>query len=139
MRPALALALSALASTADAQRPTRAALQRTVDSLVANALAEGPVAGMSVAVVRGGDTIVMKGYGFADIENDVAATAQTVFRIGSITKQFTAAAVMQLVEQNKVSLDDPIGKYLPHLSTRWRGATVRQLLNHTSGIPSYTS
>jgi CubicO group peptidase (beta-lactamase class C family) len=136
---ALTLALSALTSVAHAQRPTRAALRRTVDSLVANALAEGPVAGMSVAVVRGRDTIVMKGYGFADVENDVAATAQSVFRIGSITKQFTAAAVMQLVEQNTVSLDDSIGKHLPHLPGTWRGATVRQLLNHTSGIPSYTS
>jgi CubicO group peptidase (beta-lactamase class C family) len=106
---------------------------------VANALADGPVAGMSVAVIRGRDTIVMKGYGFADIENDVAATARSVYRIGSITKQFTAAAVMQLVEQNKVALDDSIGKYLPHLAGSWRGATIRQLLNHTSGIPSYTS
>ena len=94
---------------------------------------------MSVAVVRGRDTIVMKGYGFADVENDVAATAQSVYRIGSITKQFTSAAMMQLVEQNKVSLDDSIGQHLPHLTARWRGATVRQLLNHTSGIPSYTS
>lgn len=136
---ALTLALSAPASIADAQRPTRAALQRTVDSLVANALVEGPVAGMSVAVVRSRDTLVMKGYGLADVENDVAATAQSVYRIGSITKQFTAAAVMQLVEQNKVALDDSIGKYLPHLTARWRGATIRQLLNHTSGIPSYTS
>ena len=93
---------------------------------------------MSVAVVRGRDTIVMKGYGLADVENDVAATAQSVYRIGSITKQFTAAAVMQLVEQNKVSLDDSIGKHLPHLAARWHGATIRQLLNHTSGIPSYT-
>jgi D-alanyl-D-alanine carboxypeptidase len=124
---------------ASAQRPSRAALASTVDSLVANALAEGPVAGMSVAVVRGKDTVVMKGYGFADVENDVPATAQTVYRIGSITKQFTAAAVMQLVEQNKLALDDSIGKHLPTIPAGWRGVSLRQLLNHTSGIPSYTS
>ena len=135
----IALALTTVASAADAQRPTRAALQRKVDSLVVSALAEGPVAGMSVAVVRGRDTLVMKGYGVADVENEVAATPQSVYRIGSITKQFTAAAIMQLVEQHEVSLDDSIGKHLPHLAARWRGATVRQLLNHTSGIPSYTS
>ena len=94
---------------------------------------------MSVAVVRGKDTVVMKGYGLADVENDVSATAQTVYRIGSITKQLTSAAVMQLVEQNKLSLDDTIGKFLPTLPATWRGAPIRQLLNHTSGIPSYTS
>jgi CubicO group peptidase (beta-lactamase class C family) len=128
-----------ITSAASAQRPTRAALQRTVDSLVANALTEGPVAGMSVAVVRGRDTVVMKGYGFADVENDVPATAQTVYRIGSITKQYTAAAVLQLVEQNKISLDDSLGKHLPAAPAGWRKVPIRQLLNHTSGIPSYTS
>lgn len=121
------------------QRPSRAALQRTVDSLAANALADGPVAGMSVAVVRGKDTIVMKGYGLADVENEVPATAQTVYRIGSITKQFTAGAVLQLIEQNRLSLDDTIGKFLPTIPAPWRGVPIRQLLNHTSGIPSYTS
>jgi CubicO group peptidase (beta-lactamase class C family) len=94
---------------------------------------------MSVAVVRGRDTVVMKGYGFADVENEVPATAQTVYRIGSITKQFTAAAVLQLIEQNKISLDDSLGKHLPTAPSGWRGVSIRQLLNHTSGIPSYTS
>jgi D-alanyl-D-alanine carboxypeptidase len=138
---ALTLALSVVTPgpTAEAQRPTRAALQRTVDSLVAAALKEGPVAAMSVAMVRGKDTVVMKGYGFADVENDVAATAQTVYRIGSITKQFTAAAVLQLIEQNKIALDDSIGKHLSTIPAGWRAVPIRQLLNHTSGIPSYTS
>lgn len=134
-----ALLLIVPLASASAQRPTRAALQKTVDSLVANALAEGPVAGMSVAVVRGRDTVVMKGYGFADVENDVRATPQTVYRIGSITKQFTAADVLQLVEQGKLSLDDSIGKHLSTLPAAWRAVTIRQLLNHTSGIPSYTN
>jgi CubicO group peptidase (beta-lactamase class C family) len=135
----LALYLTAAVPAAKAQRPTRAALQRTVDSLVANALSEGPVAAMSVAVVRGRDTVVMKGYGFADVENDVRATAQTVYRIGSITKQFTAAAVLQLAEQGQLWVDDTIGGRLSTLPAGWRRATIRQLLNHTSGIPSYTS
>jgi CubicO group peptidase (beta-lactamase class C family) len=74
----------------------------------------------------------------ADLENDVPATAQTVYRIGSITKQFTAAAVMQLVQDGKVKPDDSVGTYLPALPAAWRGATVRQFLNHTSGVPSYT-
>jgi D-alanyl-D-alanine carboxypeptidase len=123
----------------DGQRPASASLQRTVDSLVTAALAEGPIAGMSVAVVRGRDTVVMKGYGFADVENDVPATARTVYRIGSITKQFTAADVLKLMEQGPLSLDDSIGRHLPNLPIAWRGVKIRYLLNHTSGIPSYTS
>ncbi|HVG43246.1 MAG TPA: serine hydrolase, partial [Longimicrobium sp.] len=79
------------------------------------------------------------GWGKADLENDVAATEHSVYRIGSVTKQFTAAAVMQLVEQGKVRLTDSIGAHLPTLPAAWRGVTVRQLLNHTSGIPSYTN
>jgi CubicO group peptidase (beta-lactamase class C family) len=133
-----ALLLIVPLASGTAQRPTRLVLQKTVDSLVANALTEGPVAGMSVAVVRGRDTVVMKGYGFADVENDVRATPLTVYRIGSITKQFTAADVLRLVEEGKLSLDDSIGKHLSTLPAAWRGVTIRQLLNHTSGIPSYT-
>ena len=94
---------------------------------------------MAVAVVRGPDTILVQAYGMADLENEVPATAKSVFRIGSVTKQFAAAAVMQLAEQKKVELDKPIGSYLPTLPATWHRVTVRQLLNHTSGIPSYTS
>src|SRR5918996_388184 len=101
-------------------------------------LSQSPAAS-SVAVVRGRDTVVMKGYGLADVENDVRATPQTVYRIGSITKQFTAAAVLQLEEQGKLWVDDTIGGRLTSLPPTWRKATIRQLLNHTSGIPSYTS
>jgi D-alanyl-D-alanine carboxypeptidase len=135
----LAIGLATTEPAAQAQRPTRVALKRTVDSLVNDALKEGPVAAISVAVVRGRDTVVMKGYGFADVENEVPATPQTVYRIGSITKQFTAAAVLQLIEQGRLSLDDSIAKHLPIVPAGWRRVPVRQLLNHTSGIPSYTS
>ncbi|HEX3157426.1 MAG TPA: serine hydrolase domain-containing protein, partial [Gemmatimonadaceae bacterium] len=133
------LAVSVVGSSAGAQRPSSAALQRTVDSLAAAAIADGPMAAMSVAVVRGRDTVVSKGYGLADVENDVPATPGTVYRIGSITKQFTAAAVMQLVEEGKLSLDDSIGATLTTLPAAWRSVSLRQLLNHTSGIPSYTN
>ncbi|MDQ3997401.1 MAG: beta-lactamase family protein, partial [Gemmatimonadota bacterium] len=79
-----------------AQAPApRARVVATIDSLAAAFVADGPVAGVSVAVVKGRDTIVLKGYGRADVENEVPATAKTVYRIGSITKQFTSAAVMR--------------------------------------------
>ena len=116
----------------------RAALAQVTDSLANAALRAGPVAALSIAVIRGRDTVVMKGYGSADIENDVPATAETVYRIGSVTKQFTSVAVMQLVEEGKISLDDEVTKYLPGYPTHGRRVLVRHLMNHTSGIPSYT-
>lgn len=117
----------------------RAALAARVDSLAEAFIAEPQAPGVSISVVRAGrDTLVFKGYGKADVENDVPATPATVYRIGSITKQFTSAAVMRLVERGSVRLGDPIGKYLPELPEAWRPVMIRQLLNHTSGIPSYT-
>jgi CubicO group peptidase (beta-lactamase class C family) len=130
---------SALPATATSQtRQPRARVVATIDSLANAFIAAGPVAAVSVAVVKGRDTIVMKGYGLADIENDVAASGRTVYRIGSITKQFTSAAIMRLVDEGKLSLDDTLGKMLPDVPTGWRGVTLRRLLNHTSGIRSYT-
>lgn len=130
---------AALPAAATAQtRPARASVVGTIDSLAKAFISDGPVAGVSVAVVKGRDTIVMKGYGLADIENEVPATAQTVYRIGSITKQFTSAGIMRLVDEGKLSLDDTLGKMLPSVPARWSGVTLRRLLNHTSGIRSYT-
>jgi CubicO group peptidase (beta-lactamase class C family) len=126
-------------TTAPTPEPT-AELSRMVDSL-ANAFItdwERGSPGVSIEVVSGSGALVMKGWGMADLENDVPATAQTVYRIGSITKQFTAAAVMQLVHDARVKLDEPIGTYLPTLPSSWRAATVRECLNYTSGVPSYT-
>ncbi|MFI5230838.1 MAG: serine hydrolase domain-containing protein, partial [Gemmatimonadales bacterium] len=93
---------------------------------------------VAISVVRGNDTLVMKAWGMADLELSVPATARSVYKIGSVTKQFTSSMVMQLVEQGKVKLDDSIATYLPALPLAWHTVTVRQLLNHTSGIPSYT-
>jgi CubicO group peptidase (beta-lactamase class C family) len=138
----LACALTAatlLASrTTTAQQPARAALVHTIDSIAAAPAKSGAVAGMAVAVIRGHDTLLMKGYGFSDLENRVPVTPQSVFRIGSVTKQFTSSAVMQLVEQGKLHLDDDIKTYLPQVQTHGRKIVLRELLNHTSGIPSYT-
>ncbi len=136
LRPSLILALGA--STLSAQPPARAALVQRLDSIAGAPVKAGNVAGIAVAVVKGQDTLLLKGYGLADVENQVPVTPQTVFRIGSVTKQFTSAAVMQLVEEGKVSLDDDMAKYIPKYPTRGKRITVRHLLNHTSGIPSYT-
>src|SRR5262245_50988280 len=100
-----------------ASRPSRTELIRFVDSLAQASLQSGPIAGMSIAVVRGSDMVVAKGYGLADLENRVPATEHSVYRIGSITKQFTAAAVLQLVEKRRLSLDDDIRRFLPAYDT----------------------
>ena len=121
-----------------AQTPGRAALVARLDSIAGAPVKAGSVAGMSVAVVKGRDTLLMKGYGFADVENQLPATPQTVFRIGSITKQFTSSAIMQLVQEGKLNLDDDITKYGLTFPTHGRKILLRHLLNHTSGIPSYT-
>ena len=130
--------LLAASSVASAQSSTRAALIVRIDSIASAPVKSGAVAGIAVAVVKGRDTLLMKGYGFADIENQLPVTPATVFRIGSLTKQFTSAAVMQLVEQHIVGLDDNMNKYIPGFPTHGRTIPVRYLLNHTSGIPSYT-
>jgi D-alanyl-D-alanine carboxypeptidase len=133
-------AACAVAPTLSAQAPLpRARVIATIDSLASAFLVDGPVAAVSIAVVKGRDTILAKGYGLADIENDVPATAKTVYRIGSITKQFTSAAIMRLVDDGKLSLDDTLGKMLPSVAPAWRAVTLRRLLNHTSGIRSYTA
>ncbi|MFN0179223.1 MAG: serine hydrolase domain-containing protein [Gemmatimonadales bacterium] len=129
---------SATSAAAQSLPPVKEA-RRLADSLARAFVAEQGSPSVAVAVVRGRDTILMQGYGFADLENEVAATARTVYRIGSVTKQFASAAVMQLVDQGKVRIEDSIGSYLPTLPAGWRPVTVKQLLNHTSGIPSYTA
>jgi CubicO group peptidase (beta-lactamase class C family) len=138
--PLLAFAVhsNAVAQSAREAASTRASVAHAADSIANAILKGGRVAALSIAVVRGRDTLVMKGYGMADIENEVPATPRTVYRIGSVTKQFTSVAIMQLVEQGKLSLDDDVTKYVPNAPTHGRRVLVRHLLNHTSGIPSYT-
>ncbi|HKS06129.1 MAG TPA: serine hydrolase domain-containing protein [Gemmatimonadaceae bacterium] len=134
----LAISLAAY-SSATAQQPASAVeLSRLADSLARFAVESKATPSIAIAVVRGTDTLALGAWGTADIESPRAATAATIYRIGSVTKQFTAATVMQFVEQGKVKLDDSIAAHVPDLPAAWRRVTIRQLLNHTSGIPSYT-
>jgi len=122
---------------AAAQAPADDALIAQIDALAAKALQKPGAAGLSIAVARGDTFILNKGYGKADLENNVPATQDSLFRIGSVTKQYTAAAIMKLAEQGKLSLDDDFTKYVD-FPTQGHSVTIRQLLNHTSGIKSYT-
>ena len=134
---ATATALYSLALPLQAQTPARdSALARTVDS-IANAVLEATgVPSASVAVVRHGRLAYANAYGRANLERSAAATPAMRYGIGSISKQFTAAAVLLLAEQGKLSLDDPVSKYVPGL-TRGREVTIRELLSHTSGYQDF--
>lgn len=118
-------------------RTDRNALVSLIDSIVSQPITDGKAAGAALMVVKGNDTIAYQSFGKADLEWDVPMSLEAVFEVGSITKQFTGAAVMHLVEQGKVDLDADITKYIDY-PTKGRKITVRQLLDHTSGIRGYT-
>ncbi len=108
-----------------------------IDAIVASEMKRQQVPGVALAVVHKGEAVVARGYGMANVEHQVPVTTETVFQSGSVGKQFTAAAVMLLVEDGKLSLDDPITRFLPDAPWRWHSITIRHLLTHTSGIPDY--
>ena len=114
-----------------------AARADALDEYVQAQMVRQHVPGLALAVVQNGRVVAEKGYGLADVERGVPVTPETVFEIGSITKQFTATAILMLVEQGKVRLDDRITRALPGLPDAWHAVTVRQLLSHTSGIPDF--
>ncbi|MEE4349367.1 MAG: serine hydrolase domain-containing protein [Pacificimonas sp.] len=97
---------------------------------------DGP--GASVVVMEDGEIVYAGAQGLADLEAGTPLTPDTVLRLASITKQFSAAVMMQLVDEGRVSLDDPVSKFLPDYPQPGASATIRQLLNHSSGIQSYT-
>ena len=124
------------ASAATAQSgPT---LVQKLDSLAGSGVLENRAVGIVAAVVKGNDTLLLKGYGKADVEWDVPMPADAMFEIGSIAKQFTAAAILQLRDERKLGLDDEITKWLPDFDTRGNTVTLRHLLDHTSGIRGLT-
>jgi CubicO group peptidase (beta-lactamase class C family) len=139
-RPTRAILLFAVAITAAsfarAQEPSGPA---GVDAFVQGLMAKHHVPGVSVGVVQDGKVVMAKGYGLANVELDVLATENSVYQLASVTKTFTATAVMLLVKDGKLSLDDKLAERLPDLPAAWEKVTVRNLLNHTSGIKSYTS
>lgn len=108
------------------------------DSLFQAGVDNAEIAGASVLVYQNGRTLLKKTYGYASLELSAPVPENGIFEIGSVTKQFTAAAILKLAEANKISLDDDFTQYLD-FDTKGRKVTIHHLLNHTSGIPSYTS
>ncbi len=95
------------------------------------------IPGLTLLVSRGGKAIRTEGYGLANVELNVPARPETIFQSGSVGKQFTATAVMMLVEAGKVDLNDPLTRYFPEAPATWKQVTVRQLLSHTAGFTDY--
>jgi CubicO group peptidase (beta-lactamase class C family) len=114
-----------------------AAFEPRVDAFVEEQMQLQKVPGAAIAVLHKGEIIIAKGYGRATVEHDVPVTPDTIFQSGSVGKMFTSAAIMTLVEQGQIGLDDPLAKYLPDEPAAWRPITIRQLLTHTSGIPDF--
>ena len=107
---------------------------RSVDSLLNGSMKSMSIPGLSISVLKKGKTIYKKAFGYSNIELKSLATIQSSYLIGSVTKTFTGVAAMILWEQGKFKLDDSIGRYLPELPSHWKPITIKQLLNHTSGI-----
>lgn len=110
-----------------------------IDDYVRAQIKARNIPGISIAVVRDGKLVKAQGYGMANLELSSPATENTVYQLASVTKQFTATAIMMLVEEGKLSLDDKVTAILEGLPATWSNVTLRHLLNHTSGIKSYTN
>jgi CubicO group peptidase (beta-lactamase class C family) len=135
---AAATALLAVAAPQAAAQMSRAERIAVMDSIAGSPVLEGRVAGLAVAVVQGSDTLLFKSYGKADLEWDVPMPVDAVFEIGSVTKQFTAAAAVRLRDEGKLDLDADLTDYLSDFPTQGHRIPVRRLLDHTSGMKGAT-
>jgi CubicO group peptidase (beta-lactamase class C family) len=134
-RIAIALLLTTVCLAQDKpQSETVARMEQVIQSYVPGKQFMG-----SVLVAQNGKVLLDKGYGFANLEWQVPNTPTTKFRLGSITKQFTATSILLLEERGKLKVEDPVKKYIPDAPAAWDKITIFHLLTHTSGIPSFTS
>lgn len=108
-----------------------------IDDYIKTEMQRQKIPGISLAIVRNGKIDLLKSYGFSNLEHEVRVKPETVFQSGSIGKQFTAAAILILVQEGKLSLDDKISKHLTDTPESWKDITVRHLLNHTAGMGDY--
>src|SRR5579872_3095957 len=120
-----------------AQQPLPSGIDEQIDRLAAEEIASLHVPSLAISIVHDGQLIFAKGYGVSDVENQVAATGDTVYRIASLSKPLTATAAMRLVEEHKLDLDAPVQKYCPAFPTKQWPITARDLLTHQSGIRHY--
>lgn len=115
-----------------------ATIEMRIDELVRGSMGSGKIPGAAVAIIQDGEPTLARGYGVANLENDVRVSDATMFQSGSLGKQFTTAGIMALVEDGVLDLDGSVREHLPETPETWNAITVRHLLTHASGIPDYT-
>ncbi len=113
---------------------TAAARADSIDEYIARAMKQFDLPGLALLVVRDGQVVKAAGYGFADIERKIPVTPETVFKIGSISKQLIATGIMLLVQDGRLTVNDPVAKYFPDAPPSWAPMRVRHLLSHTAGL-----
>jgi D-alanyl-D-alanine carboxypeptidase len=133
----VAATFATLSLQVQAKAPEVSPLLATIDHVAAAAVTSGQSPGLQVAVFKNGKAFLVKGYGSANLEQGVRVSNDSIFRVGSVTKQFTAAALLLLAEEGKLSTQDTLSKYYPNFP-RAGDITLEQMLHHTSGIHSYT-
>src|SRR5438876_1313663 len=133
----LIFSLAVLAAGLDSPIRAQDAIATKVDDYIKAEMQRQHIPGLSLAVLKDGQIILAKGYGFANVEHQVAVKPETIFQSGSMGKQFTATAVMMLVEAGKLNLSDPITKYFTDAPSSWQNIMVRHLLTHTAGTTDY--
>jgi len=122
---------AAPASALDSQR------LRSIDSFISSEIARQKIPGLAVGVYRRGEILLAKGYGQANVELSVAVKPETIFQSGSVGKQFVSAAIMMLVQEGKLSLDDSVANFFPNAPESWKPILIKNLLSHTSGLSEY--
>ena len=111
------------------------AQQDSIDHYISTQLKQQGIIGLSIGIIKNGKVLMAKGYGLANIELNIPATGKTVYKTGSISKQFLAAGIMKLVQEGRLNVSDPVTKFVKDAPVKWNSITIRQLLNHTSGLP----
>lgn len=115
----------------------------STDIIVQKMMKEQKIVGLSLAVIKNGKPVVNKGYGLANAEHNVPVTAETVIRLGSVSKQFFTTAILKLKEEGKLSIDDSVHKFFPDAPETWRPIQVKHLMSHSSGLkregPAYNN
>src|SRR5579863_3292534 len=119
--------------------PLDAAHLASIDAFINHEMALQRIPGLELGIYSRGKILIAKGYGLANVELNVPVKAETLMQSGSVGKQFVSAAIMMLVEEGKISLDDSITKYFPDAPTAWRPILIKNLLSHTSGLSEYES
>lgn len=117
--------------------PLDAQRMQSIDSFVAKEMARQKIPGLAVGIYSRGGILLAKGYGQANVELNVPVKPETIFQSGSVGKQFVSAAILMLVEEGKLSLDDSVVKYFPEAPATWKPILIKNLLSHTSGLSEY--